>query len=68
MVQFLPSVTFACGLLVACAHVVNRCFVSPVYNVVANRTTTPAPRRLRSCCLTIYGREAALGADRSLVA
>ncbi len=36
MVEFLLSVTFACGLVVAGAHVVNRRFVAPVYDVVAN--------------------------------
>lgn len=30
--------TFACGLVVAVAHVVNRRFVAPVYDVVANLT------------------------------
>ena len=38
MVSFLLSVTFACGLLIAAAHVVNRRFVAPVYDVVANLT------------------------------
>ena len=36
MVSFLLSVTFACGLLIAVAHVVNRRFIAPVYDVVAN--------------------------------
>lgn len=36
MVSFLLSVTFACGLLIAIAHVVNRRFVAPVYDVAAN--------------------------------
>ena len=36
VVGFLLSVTFACGLLIAVAHVVNRSFVAPVYDVVAN--------------------------------
>ena len=36
MVSFLLSVTFACGLVIAVAHVVNRGFVAPVYDVVAN--------------------------------
>jgi hypothetical protein len=36
MVGFLLSVTFACGLLIAVAHVVNKSFVAPVYDVVAN--------------------------------
>lgn len=36
MVEFLLSVTFACGLVVAGAHVVNGRFVAPVYDVVAN--------------------------------
>ncbi len=38
MVSFLLSVTFACGLLIAVAHVINRQFVAPVYDVAANLT------------------------------
>jgi hypothetical protein len=38
MVGFLLSVTFACGLLIAVAHVINRRFVAPVYDVLANLT------------------------------
>ena len=38
MVGFLLSVTFACGLVIAAAHVANRPFVAPVYDVVANLT------------------------------
>jgi len=37
-VSFLLSVTFACGVLIAAAHVVNQRFVAPVYDVVANLT------------------------------
>ena len=36
MVSFLLSVTFACGLVIAVAHVVNRAFVAPVYDVALN--------------------------------
>jgi hypothetical protein len=36
MVGLLLSVTFACGLFIAVAHVMNRRFVAPVYDVVAN--------------------------------
>ena len=36
MVSVLLSVTFACGLVIAVAHVLNRGFVAPVYDVVAN--------------------------------
>lgn len=36
MVGILLTVTFACGVLIAVAHVVNRRFVAPVYDVVAN--------------------------------
>lgn len=36
MVSILLSVTFACGLVIAVAHVVNRRFVAPVYDVIAN--------------------------------
>lgn len=38
MVSFLLSVTFACGVVIAVAHVLNRRFVAPVYDVVANLT------------------------------
>ena len=38
MVSFLLSVTFACGLLIAVAHVVNQRFIAPVYDVAANLT------------------------------
>ena len=38
MVSFLLSVTFACGVIIAVAHVVNQRFVAPVYDVVANLT------------------------------
>ena len=36
MVSFLLSVTFACGLVIAVAHVVNQNFIAPVYDVLAN--------------------------------
>jgi hypothetical protein len=36
MVSALLSVTFACGLFIAIAHVVNRRFIAPVYDVAAN--------------------------------
>lgn len=38
MVSILLSVTFACGVFIAVAHVVNQRFVAPVYDVVANLT------------------------------
>jgi hypothetical protein len=38
VVSVLLSVTFACGLVIAVAHVLNRKFVAPVYDVVANLT------------------------------
>ena len=38
MVNFLLSVTFACGVVIAVAHVFNRRFIAPVYDVVANLT------------------------------
>jgi hypothetical protein len=38
VVSFLLSVTFACGLLIATAHVFNRRFIAPVYDVAANLT------------------------------
>jgi hypothetical protein len=36
VVSVLLSVTFACGVVIALAHVLNRRFVAPVYDVVAN--------------------------------
>lgn len=36
VVSFLLSVTFACGLVIAVAHVLNRRFIAPGYDVVAN--------------------------------
>jgi riboflavin transporter FmnP len=38
VVSFLLSVTFACGVFIAVAHVLNRRFIAPVYDVVANLT------------------------------
>jgi hypothetical protein len=38
VVSFLLSVTFACGVVIAVAHVVNRRFIAPVYDVAANLT------------------------------
>ena len=38
MVSLLLSVTFACGVLIAVAHVLNRRFIAPGYDVVANLT------------------------------
>lgn len=36
VVGFLLSVTFSCGLVIAVAHVINRRFVAPVYDVILN--------------------------------
>lgn len=36
MVGLLLAVTFGCGVFIAAAHVLNRRFVAPVYDVVAN--------------------------------
>ena len=38
MVSVLLTVTFACGVVIAVAHVLNRGFIAPVYDVVANLT------------------------------
>jgi hypothetical protein len=38
VVSLLLSVTFACGVFIAVAHVVNQRFIAPVYDVVANLT------------------------------
>ena len=34
----LLSITFACGLVIAISHVINKRFVAPVYDAVANLT------------------------------
>lgn len=39
MVTVLLSITFACGLLIAVAHVLNTGFIAPGYDVVANLTS-----------------------------
>ncbi|HWU31679.1 MAG TPA: hypothetical protein VN108_02330 [Marmoricola sp.] len=36
MVATLLSVTFACGLFIAVAHVLNSDFIAPIYDVAAN--------------------------------
>jgi hypothetical protein len=36
MVAVLLSITFACGLFIAVAHVLNRRFIAPAYDVAAN--------------------------------
>jgi len=36
VVSLLLSVTFSCGLVIAVAHVINRPFIAPVYDVVLN--------------------------------
>ena len=36
MVNFLLTTTFGCGVFIAVAHVLNRRFIAPVYDVVAN--------------------------------
>jgi len=38
VVNLFLSITFACGLIIALAHVVNRNFIAPVYDVLANLT------------------------------
>lgn len=38
MVSLLLSVTFACGVVIAVAHVLNAGFVAPRYDVAANLT------------------------------
>jgi hypothetical protein len=38
VVSFLLSVTFACGVVIAVAHVINVGFIAPVYDVLANLT------------------------------
>jgi hypothetical protein len=38
MVSLFLSITFTCGLLIAIAHVANRKFIAPVYDVAANLT------------------------------
>ena len=36
VLSFLLSVTFTCGLVIAVAHVINRSFIAPVYDVALN--------------------------------
>jgi hypothetical protein len=36
VVSLLLSVTFSCGLVIAVAHVINRRFIAPVYDVALN--------------------------------
>jgi hypothetical protein len=36
VVSVLLSVTFSCGLVIAVAHVINRPFIAPVFDVVLN--------------------------------
>lgn len=36
MVNLLLGITFACGVFIAVAHVINNRFIAPVYDVVAN--------------------------------
>lgn len=38
VVSLLLSVTFACGLVIAISHVINRRFIAPVYDVALNLT------------------------------
>ena len=38
MVSLLLSVTFACGLVIAVAHLANQRFIAPGYDVAANLT------------------------------
>ena len=38
MISILLSITFACGLVIAFAHVINRRFIAPVYDVLLNLT------------------------------
>jgi hypothetical protein len=38
VVSLLLSVTFACGVVIAVAHVINKRFVAPAYDVAANLT------------------------------
>jgi hypothetical protein len=38
VVSLLLSITFACGVVIAVSHVINRGFVAPVYDVAANLT------------------------------
>jgi len=45
------TITFACGLLIAIAHVANRSFVAPVYDVAANLTAF-ASAVVASCLLS----------------
>lgn len=39
VVATLLSITFACGLFIAVAHVLNAGFIAPIYDVLANLTS-----------------------------
>ena len=52
----LLSVTFACGVVIAISHVINRRFVAPVYDVIANLTAfacAVAACTLAGCCAPV---------------
>ena len=60
--SLLLSVTFACGVLIAVAHVLNRRFIAPGYDVVANLTAfavchscLDAARALDPCAAVGHG-------------
>lgn len=38
MVSILLSITFGCGVFIALAHVINKKFIAPRYDVIANLT------------------------------
>lgn len=38
MFNLFLSITFSCGLIIAIAHVANKKFIAPAYDVVANLT------------------------------
>jgi hypothetical protein len=38
MLSILLSITFGCGIFIAFAHVLNKKFVAPTYDVIANLT------------------------------
>ncbi len=64
MVTVLLAVTFACGLVIAVAHLANRKFVAPVYDVAGNLTAFAAA--VAASCLLGHWIPAALSAGAFL--
>ena len=60
MITLFLTITFACGLLIAIAHVANRSFIAPVYDVSANLVAFASA--VAASCLLRHWLPAALSA------